>query len=151
MTAPVRVHRRRTKGWRMPAGAVYVGRPTQWGNPFVYRTRQALARVPALDGSPWEFEGRISADGMRHDYFHADGHVTRHEIRYMTRAETVELYRQVLTAPTPQLHLYDLDRRWIDAAKARLLLAGQDLACWCPLDVPCHADVLLAVANGHLA
>ena len=26
-------------------------------------------------------------------------------------------------------------------------LRGRDLACWCPLDEPCHADVLLAVAN----
>jgi hypothetical protein len=29
-----RIQRRRTKGWRMPPGAVYVGRPTRWGNPF---------------------------------------------------------------------------------------------------------------------
>lgn len=28
----VRVQRQRTKGWRMPEGAVYVGRPTRWGN-----------------------------------------------------------------------------------------------------------------------
>jgi hypothetical protein len=27
-------------------------------------------------------------------------------------------------------------------------LRGHDLACWCPLDQPCHADVLLEVANG---
>jgi hypothetical protein len=27
-------------------------------------------------------------------------------------------------------------------------LAGRDLACWCPLDGPCHADVLLRAANG---
>lgn len=33
-------------------------------------------------------------------------------------------------------------------------LAGKDLACWCPLvdasgnPVPCHADVLLEIANG---
>lgn len=26
-------------------------------------------------------------------------------------------------------------------------LAGKDLACWCPLDAPCHADVLLELAN----
>jgi hypothetical protein len=26
-------------------------------------------------------------------------------------------------------------------------LAGHDLACWCPLDQPCHADVLLELAN----
>jgi hypothetical protein len=26
-------------------------------------------------------------------------------------------------------------------------LRGRPLACWCPLDGPCHADVLLEVAN----
>lgn len=26
-------------------------------------------------------------------------------------------------------------------------LAGRDLACWCPLDQPCHADELLRIAN----
>ena len=35
MTGPRRIQRRRTRGWRMPEGAVYVGRPTRWGNPFV--------------------------------------------------------------------------------------------------------------------
>jgi uncharacterized protein DUF4326 len=27
------------------------------------------------------------------------------------------------------------------------LLAGKNLACWCPLTQPCHADVLLKIAN----
>jgi hypothetical protein len=27
-------------------------------------------------------------------------------------------------------------------------LRGKDLACWCPLDQPCHADILLRLANG---
>ena len=31
---PKRIQRKRTKGWRMPEGAVYVGRGSQWGNPF---------------------------------------------------------------------------------------------------------------------
>jgi|SRR6185437_1440566 len=26
-------------------------------------------------------------------------------------------------------------------------LRGKDLACFCPLDQPCHADVLLEIAN----
>jgi len=26
-------------------------------------------------------------------------------------------------------------------------LRGKNLACWCPLDKPCHADVLLQMAN----
>jgi hypothetical protein len=35
---PKRIQRKRTKGWRMPEGAVYVGRPTRWGNPFIVAT-----------------------------------------------------------------------------------------------------------------
>ena len=36
-----------------------------------------------------------------------------------------------------------------DEAVKRLLepLRGRDLVCWCPLDKPCHADVLLELAN----
>ena len=37
-------------------------------------------------------------------------------------------------------------RRWILAHLP--LLRGANLACWCPLDQPCHADVLLELANG---
>ena len=32
--APLRIQRRRTKGWRMPANTVSVSRPGRWGNPF---------------------------------------------------------------------------------------------------------------------
>lgn len=33
----------------------------------------------------------------------------------------------------------------------RVELAGKNLACWCPLTQPCHADVLLNIANPGLA
>jgi len=33
-------------------------------------------------------------------------------------------------------------------ADARRELRGWNLACWCPLDQPCHADVLLRLVNG---
>lgn len=37
---------------------------------------------------------------------------------------------------------------WLtDLADVRRELRGKDLACWCPLDAPCHADVLLELAN----
>lgn len=28
-------------------------------------------------------------------------------------------------------------------------IRGKNLACWCPLDQPCHADVLLELANSE--
>lgn len=53
------------------------------------------------------------------------------------RARVVELYRRDLAA----------GRLAFTADDVRRELAGHDLCCWCPLDGPCHADVLLEVAN----
>lgn len=146
--SPQRIRLRRASGWRKPDGMVVVSRPSKWGNPFRYRTTHALARVPALDGSSWEYEGRISANGALHPYHHPDGHVTEHNIRYMTRAECVDLYHRALTRPTPQLRLWNhQDQTWVTVEDVQRELTGRDLACWCPLDVPCHADVLLKLAN----
>lgn len=35
----------------------------------------------------------------------------------------------------------------IDRDVIRRELRGKNLACWCRLDAPCHADVLLELAN----
>jgi hypothetical protein len=47
-----------------------------------------------------------------------------------------------------------LFRDWVvnEASEAwkermKIELRGKNLACWCPLDKPCHADVLLDMAN----
>jgi hypothetical protein len=53
------------------------------------------------------------------------------------RAYVTELFRLHLKNPE-QAHT-------VAAIKAEL--RGRDLACWCPLDQPCHADVLLEIAN----
>ena len=93
---------RRTKGWRKPADAVYVGRPTKWGNPY-----------------PVEKFGRAEAIDMYRALFE------RHE-----QGKKTEF-------PVPSI----------------TELRGKDLACWCPLTdaggerVPCHADVLIELAN----
>lgn len=50
-----------------------------------------------------------------------------------TRDEAVALYRSRVAGP-PAGHSYDE-------------LRGKNLACWCSLDGPCHADVLLERAN----
>lgn len=43
MTTPVRIQRKRTKGWRMPEGAISVCRPGPYGNPFVVTTKVRAA------------------------------------------------------------------------------------------------------------
>lgn len=35
------------------------------------------------------------------------------------------------------------------AKRNRRFLVGKNLACWCPLDKPCHADVLLRLAQQY--
>lgn len=36
-------------------------------------------------------------------------------------------------------------------ARDRRFLVGKNLACWCPMDKPCHADILLRVAKRYAA
>lgn len=90
---PQRIQRKRTRGWRMPAGAVYVGRPTKWGNPF---------KLP---------------------YFSRNGVLAVYDAWLMT-----EKGKEIVAA-------------------AKRELRGHDLCCWCKPGAPCHADVLLRIAN----
>jgi hypothetical protein len=53
------------------------------------------------------------------------------------RAEAVRRYRDDLLAGRLRFTVDDIRRE----------LRGRDLACYCPLDEPCHADVLLEFAN----
>ncbi len=53
------------------------------------------------------------------------------------RAEAVRRYRADLRAGRLAVTVDDVRRE----------LRGRDLACYCPLDEPCHADVLLELAN----
>jgi len=88
-----RIQRKRTKGWRAPDGAIYVGRPTKWGNPHAWHEMTLYSEAEA-------------------------------------RQIVVDLYRDWLTSgPGQSLPLEELQ--------------GHDLMCWCPLDQPCHADVLI--------
>lgn len=53
------------------------------------------------------------------------------------RAHLVGLYRAYLARPEQSALVDDI----------RTALRGKNLACWCPLDEPCHADVLIEIAN----
>jgi hypothetical protein len=98
----------------MPADAVYVGRPTAFGNPFTSGTRRQLVE----DFLFW-LQTAPGVDPHDHE-FRAPGFETSDESRNA---------RDRLLARLPELR-------------------GRDLACWCPLDgKPCHADVLLDLAN----
>lgn len=115
--APKRIQRKRTRGWRMTGGAVYVGRPTKYGNPFKPEAYWAAG-----------YPGTLAA-ALQHccDAYRA---WLEHREHWAHAADTNALKRP------------DLEP-----------LRGKDLACWCPLVnshgeyCPCHADVLLSIAN----
>lgn len=115
-----RIQRKRTKGWRMPEGAVYVGRPTKWGNPFWH---------------PERFHGLELSLALYAD---------------MARG----FWNPSLVDGIPRANgIYEDRCKWLARMKghptdvARNELVGRDLVCWCAVDAPCHADVLLEIAN----
>jgi len=152
--APKRIQLRRTKGWRMPAGAVSVARPTRWGNPFRWHhPTMGLVHEPGIGGDrPWDYEGRISRAGNRHDFHFGGGRVVEAHVRWATRAELVELFRLALVRePTAGMRMAYPSGSFVKVTveEVRRDLAGRDLACWCPDGQPCHADVLLGIANSE--
>ncbi len=102
--SPQRIQRRRTPGWRMPTGAVFVGRLSIFGNPF------------PVFGS-------------------------------LTRAQVVKNFRGWLLDDNVPEFAWKVQHDTLRAALDAGVLRGRDLACWCPLAEPCHADVLLELAN----
>lgn len=65
-------------------------------------------------------------------------------------AEAVHLFRLMLAgylpvARGPDIEAMRAQRRYVDAQLWRL--RGKHLACWCRPGAPCHADVLLQLAN----
>lgn len=118
---PERIQLKRTKGWRKPERTVMVARPSPWGNPYTV-------------------EGAIE-----------NGYASTEEQARLVAAEwfgrwllRLELGQQDHYTVHRGGKLYDRNWMW----DHRGVLYGRDLACWCPLAQPCHADALLAWANG---
>lgn len=123
--SPQRIQLRRVKGYRKPEGAVVVSRPSKWGNPWtvsewleVLKTDEDDARNMAVSCFRYAMEDRITAE---------------------------------LNGEAPEAH--EREDFYPPLTEVRNELRGKDLACWCPLEdgqghrAPCHADVLLVLAN----
>lgn len=137
MTAPVRVQRRRVKGWRMPENTVSVTRPGPFGNPFDlrrevhcwtalahgYRAGRIAASVAMFRA--WILQGKPAVSEGCGIYLEVDG-----------KSEPAAVSPPIAAGTPPS----------IERIKAEL--RGRNLACWCRPGDPCHADVLLEIANG---
>ena len=75
--------------WKSNPNAVYVGRPSRWGNPF-----------------------KVSEYGLE---------------------KCLELYTEWLA------------KKFLDNPEFLEPLRGKDLVCFCKLDQPCHADIIIEI------
>jgi hypothetical protein len=123
MTAPRRIQLSRAKGWRKPDNTIVVARPSKWGNRWapIYET-----------GGTWRITGHTPSGRVL-----LAGH--EHPTRADAIADCIGMYRIGLER--------NADDEGITVAEMVAPLRGKNLACWCPLDQPCHADVLLELAN----
>ena len=122
-SCPARVQRKRTSGWRMPPGVVYVGRPGKFGNPYWDVKRFGLELCVAMF--------RNTARGIWDPSLIPYGPGRDLWIQWLYDQHTEWLKR---IGPNP-------------AEIIRAELRGKDLSCWCPPSRACHADILLEIAN----
>ncbi|WP_197739812.1 DUF4326 domain-containing protein [Pedobacter sp. BS3] len=134
---PVRVQRKRVKGWKIPENTVYVGRGSRWGNPF---------RVIQYSDKKWA----IKTDGSDK----CSEILTKHcHAVYDTKQEAVidaiKCYGfWLLPYSHKEGSMMDFYQSMVVMDDALLSLKGKHLACWCGLDEQCHADLLLKLVNG---
>lgn len=127
MAAPQRVQLSRAKGWKMPPNTVKVPRSTIFGNPS------------GCGGEDWcKLRGTSPhfCCVLSFREFVVSGIEGRSStggtFNVLLDASAGYPYRSRLVARLPTLR-------------------GKNLACWCALDRPCHADVLLELANAPTA
>lgn len=143
MTAPVRFQISRAKGFSLQAHsiatnglpAVKVTRPGPWGNPFDFRDSAHCWSALAF-GCRGDPAGRqeASVKAFREWIDPGEGKRVMGMDRQMMLGD-VPIGPKAEAGPAPA---YD------DIRKA---LRGRNLACWCKIGAPCHAEVLLEIAN----
>lgn len=112
-----RIQRKRAPGWRKPASAIDCTRPGPWGNP--YTVREVLKPVHSF----------IVVDKLGVVRCHA----------FLNRNDAARI--------AVGLFKHDLRIKLLCWPEYLEPLRGKDLLCWCREDDPCHADVLLELAN----
>jgi hypothetical protein len=136
---PKRIQLRRSKGWRMPPNTVKVDRTTRWGN-------------------PWKIGNRMYDEGCA-----AEPGDIPHWRTCRTAADCVKAFRNSVNWSPPTFENPDViptgdggilemwggydDNIHNNRSSIRRFLRGKNLACWCQIGQPCHADVLLEIAN----
>lgn len=132
-TQPKRIQRQRMKDWRMPPNTVYVGRPTVWGNPY----STAFWRGYFDDELALVLYRNSASNGWRPK-------AVPESVPDAIRVMVYEYH----CAFIGRFRANGYHGAMLDIVRAEL--RGKNLACWCPLDQPCHADVLLELANRDL-
>lgn len=139
---PVRLQLSRAKGFNLQEAsrlrngleAVNVARPSKWGNPFILGEPSGVF--------PEDMGHRGAAEVL---------------IPALSIEQVIEFYRNAVTGfISPEMYPNGHDWRstflkktnnWWPIDAARSMLRGKNLACWCKSGMPCHADVLLELAN----
>ena len=116
---PQRIRLSRKKGFNLQAASLALN-----GLPAVNVAR------PSKYGNPFVVGGRLER------FCNARAQCSPVLIR--TPSQAVNMYRETFYPCSASEKAIDEIRRE---------LSGKNLACWCPLDAPCHADVLLELAN----
>lgn len=130
---PRRIQRKRTKGWRKPDAAVYVGRGTRWGNPWRAMRGSCIGPIWSVATSmPLRLRSLCTPEFAVALY-------SSHTPASAAAVSAVDLFRTYCEVMARD-HAAQFTE-WLEP------IAGRDLMCWCPLDQPCHADVLLDIAN----
>jgi hypothetical protein len=145
---PQRIQRKRIKGYDLQLAslalngllAVSVTRPGKFGNPFNFKSSDNCWNALAL-GCRGDAKGRqeASVKAFRQWVLNPRGRVKEWEFGVVieARGKKIPIGSRATAGTAPSL------------TEIRETLRGKNLACFCKIGEPCHADVLLELANAE--
>jgi hypothetical protein len=123
MKEPKRIQRKRTKGYKQPPNTKYVGRPTVYGNPF--RVKGYFIEYWNINKKNWQVFEKLG------------GAIAKDE-------DVVRLYNDWLHGRFDHLGVFAKPPTFREIDN---LEKHDYISCFCPLDKPCHTDVLIKLIH----
>lgn len=117
---PIRIQRKRTKGWKMPENTLSVTRPGKYGN--IFKVGEILSYTRRIT--------KVNKDSS------ISGRLYTGKLKVKNKKHSLQLYRDYAESK--------FDNGEWDKEE---ILKYDYIACWCALDKPCHVDILLELAN----
>lgn len=159
---PIRIQRRRTKGFRLPPEAICISRPGKWSNPFKLKDamneaakdlkrmiEENIIQRPVITIKDLPKEKVEEFKKILYEYLSGKGRRHAIPIRGLPEPTVISLADTSWLPYANAILLWKYEKWLREMIRANPkkydldIFTYSKIACWCKVDEPCHGDVII--------